>query len=181
VRAVRQERANSVCLSEDTVDEIRLVTSPDEEMLGARAEQAAASLDSDPAAVALGVDDGDARRADGDVVDVAPASRHSAVVQEDHASFARPPLELVGKLDLCFCSARPGALVPRLAAHRQHYAAEHSEPLADARLAIRPSTLVLAPCARACLRRRRRRRLDLAVEAARVPALRVPDRGFPGA
>jgi hypothetical protein len=58
-------------LSEHAVDEVGLLATADPQMLRAGAEKAASVLDGDAAAVSLGVDHGHARRAYGDVVDVA--------------------------------------------------------------------------------------------------------------
>jgi hypothetical protein len=50
-----------------------------------RAERPAPVVDRDPAVVALGVDDEDARRSDDDVVDVRPGPGHAPVVEDDHS------------------------------------------------------------------------------------------------
>ena len=47
-------------LTEDAVDELRSFVPADDQVLRARAQQAAATPDGDPAAVALGIDDRDA-------------------------------------------------------------------------------------------------------------------------
>ena len=72
-------------LRDDTLDELRAVTARHDEVV-----QAAAPLDRDGAAIALGVDHGHARRADREMVDGAAAAEH-----HDTA-----PLELLRHLEV---------------------------------------------------------------------------------
>jgi hypothetical protein len=84
VFAALEQLAHCLRLGEHAVDEFGLLATAHPQVLGASTEQAAAVLDGDPAAVALGVDHDHARRPDRDVVDVAATGRHAPVVQEHH-------------------------------------------------------------------------------------------------
>jgi hypothetical protein len=62
------------------VDQLRLVAAADDEMLGARAEQASSCLSPHAAVVVLRVDRRDAAGTDRDVVDVRARARNAPVV-----------------------------------------------------------------------------------------------------
>ena len=82
---VTDDGADEVDLLEDAVDELGAIATTDEQLLRAGTEKTALDLERRTTAVALGVDDVDAGRRDGDVVDVRAGAGDAAVVEDADA------------------------------------------------------------------------------------------------
>jgi hypothetical protein len=131
-------------LTFEPVYELGAVASVDEQQFAAWGEEAAALLDPQSSAGALGVDYGDPTGADRDVVDVrAPAAWDPPVVQQHDVAAAQVPGELAGNADLCVGALLPCAGALWISAQPRKGLAERSEARAGALLALRASALVL--------------------------------------
>lgn len=114
-------------------------------------KKAAARLDPQASAGALGVDHGDATGANCDVVDVrAPAAWDPAVVQQHDITAIQVLGEMAGGADLCIGALLPRAGALRLSGQPREGLAERAEARAGAFLALCASALVLTDRASAC-------------------------------
>jgi hypothetical protein len=138
-------------LAFEPVYELGAVASVDEQQFAAWGEEAAALLDPQSSAGALGVDYGDATGADCDVVDVrAPAAWDPPVVQQHDVAAVQVPGELAGDADLFIGALLPRAGALRISDQSRKGLAERAEARSGALLALRASALVLTDGASAC-------------------------------
>lgn len=84
-RNIPDEVLHNVDLFEHPIDQLRAITSADEELLHAWAQDATLDLQFRPSLVPFGVDDPDTTASDGDVVDVGFRAGNASVVKDGQA------------------------------------------------------------------------------------------------
>lgn len=137
----RERRAHGGDLAVERIDEMGAVTPLDEQLLLAEHWP----RDADLAVDRLRVDHEHATRRDGEVIDVAIATGHAPVVQDDHGSLGGSPLERASDRFLAARAERPCRLVLRRAIDCQQQTADERMALADTGLAIAAAPSILAP------------------------------------
>src|SRR6476620_5678884 len=137
-------RADEVDLPQHPVDELRAVTSTDDELLCALAEEPALDAEGGPALVLLRVDDEDAVARDDDVVDVGPRPRNAPVVQHGEV-VTHEGVETAAHELLALRAGVPGPGALRLLGDGEEESADARVALANAALPGVAPSFELAP------------------------------------
>lgn len=122
-----ERRQDQSSLALDSLDETRLITTSDQEVLRSRTQEAAAGLRAYLALVVLGVDHSDPALADGQVVDVRASPGNPAIVQQIDAVTVQQLRESSGNSLLALGAPLPRALMLWLAQLR-HAGSHPTQP-----------------------------------------------------